>query len=484
MRLMCVVLVASGVASGLSREEWRNRTVYQALTDRFALSPPSRTSSPPCKDLRGYCGGTFAGLTAMLPYLVELGFDAVWISPVAPQVDDGSAGGYHGYWMQTVDARSVNPHFGSAQDLLTFVTTAHRAGVAVMADVVANHMGPVGTDYGRLDPFSSADYFHPWCEITDWGNQSQVEVCRLASLPDLDQSHPFVRSTLIDWIQQLVVTFGFDGVRIDTVPEVHPDFWSAFAEAAGVFTIGEVFNGDVGYLARYAQEASVLDAVLSYPMFFSLRSVFAQQQSMRQIETTWFRYLQAFPKSLPFLGTFYDNHDNARALGLNPDRTLYKNALAYVLFAEGLPIVYYGSEQAFSGGNDPLNRESLWPHYDPTSEMYLWIQTLNRIRKNRPEDMYGAPQVQRYADDSFYAFSRGMTLVLMTNVGGGQQVQPVNRRITYHPFQIGSTICEILLSAAMNPKLPGSLQQDCITVTSSGFDVSLVNGMPKVYTLA
>ena len=48
----------------------------------------------------------------------------------------------------------------------------------------------------------------------------QVEFCRLAGLPDLDQENSYVANTLTAWIQNTVETYGFDGIRIDTVPEV------------------------------------------------------------------------------------------------------------------------------------------------------------------------------------------------------------------------------------------------------------------------
>lgn len=60
------------------------------------------------------------------------------------------------------------------------------------------------------------------------------------------------------------------------------------------------------------------------------------------------------------LGIFVDNHDNARFLNQYNDVTRFKSALLFAQTARGIPFFYYGSEQAYSGGNDPQNRESLW----------------------------------------------------------------------------------------------------------------------------
>lgn len=104
-----------------------------------------------------------------------------------------------------------------------------------MVDVVANHVAPVGDDFTSINPFNKAEHYHKKCDIKDWTNQQEVEDCRLAFLPDLDQSNDYVRNYLKDWVKNLVNDFGFDGIRIDTIPEVPKEFWSEYGESAGVF---------------------------------------------------------------------------------------------------------------------------------------------------------------------------------------------------------------------------------------------------------
>lgn len=79
----------------------------------------------------------------------------------------------------------------------------------------------------------------------------KVEHCRLAGLPDLDQSNSFVQSTLIKWARDIVKTYGFDGLRVDTTHMVPKDFWKEYSDSAGVFTIGEVFNRNPQYVSGY-----------------------------------------------------------------------------------------------------------------------------------------------------------------------------------------------------------------------------------------
>ena len=158
-----------------------------------------------------------------------------------------------------------------------------------------------------------------------------MEVCRLADLPDLDQSNSsFVRSTLKQWISDTVQGYNLDGIRIDTVPEVPKDFWSEYTESAGVYTIGEVLNGDPRYVSGYQ---GPLSATFNYPMFYKLSNAFQEQQTMWRIHEGVEANKQYF-KDVSVLGNFLDNHDNTRFLHSNSDWNLLKNGLAYVLFAE------------------------------------------------------------------------------------------------------------------------------------------------------
>lgn len=104
---------------------------------------------------------------------------------------DNTEAGFHGYWARNWE--KINDYFGGETALKRMVEEAHKMDIWVMVDVVANHVGPVGFDYSKLYPFNQASHYHPNCDINDWGNQWQVENCRLAGLPDLKQEDPYVR---------------------------------------------------------------------------------------------------------------------------------------------------------------------------------------------------------------------------------------------------------------------------------------------------
>ena len=70
-----------------------------------------------------------------------MGFNAIWISPVVENYENG----YHGYW--ATNWEEINHYFGTADDLKNLVDACHEKDIWVMVDVVANHVGPVGTDF-------------------------------------------------------------------------------------------------------------------------------------------------------------------------------------------------------------------------------------------------------------------------------------------------------------------------------------------------
>jgi glycosidase len=98
-----------------------------------------------------WVGGTLAGVRGKLGYLARLGVTALWISPVLRQVKtpEGAVANYHGY--ATQDFLSVEPKFGSDEDLRELVAAAHAAGLRVILDVVLNHAGDVFA-YETADP--------------------------------------------------------------------------------------------------------------------------------------------------------------------------------------------------------------------------------------------------------------------------------------------------------------------------------------------
>ena len=450
MKILLIFFFITLSFCGHDKEEWKERAIYQLITDRFATSDGSE---PQC-DLKKYCGGTYRGLINHLDYIKGMGFNAIWISPIIKNFEGTIDGfqSYHGYHL--IDLYSLNPHFGSEDDLKELISKCHEKDIWVMVDVVGNHVGPVGEDFSQINPFNSQEHYHERCQIIDWENQTQVENCRLSDLPDLNQDNEFVSNTLIEWIKDLVQKYDIDGIRIDTIPEVPQSFWEKFSKAAGVYTLGEVFNGRPWYVASYQK---CVDGVFNYPFYYTIQDSFCG--SMRNIESYIYNARTEFSDP-SILGIFVENHDNPRFLNRCNDRYKFKNANILSIFWEGIPVFYYGGEQWFSGGADPNNREPLWGHYDTDSDMYKSLSIANNVRTE--QKIWKFTQVQRYADDVFYSFTRGNVLVCVTR---GEACQ---RTITYHEFSEGDKLCN-----ALDPS-------DCVTVSGGSIFINMGQD-PKIY---
>lgn len=124
--ILIVLYVYLGCAAALSPEGWRSQSIYQLLTDRFARTNGSQDA---CSDLGDYCGGSWQGIINNLDYIQDMGFTAIWISPIVANIPgityEGAA--YHGFWVQQIN--QVNPNFGTPEDLLALSSAVHARGM-------------------------------------------------------------------------------------------------------------------------------------------------------------------------------------------------------------------------------------------------------------------------------------------------------------------------------------------------------------------
>lgn len=274
-----------------------------------------------------------------------MGFDAIWISPVVDNTDgwNQSGTGYHGYWAR--DWSKLNDHFGTPEELKSLVEACHERDILVMVDVVANHVGPVGMqNITDIYPFNNPEHYHPNNCQMDFYNQTSVEWCWLYDLPDLAQEKPFVREYLKDWVKDLVETYGFDGLRIDTARHVPKDFLAEYGEAAGVFQMGEVSgwpDDNVTYLGEYQPS---LTGMFNFPLYDRMLDVFGNGTSMESLSQLLAEESEKIP-DLDALGIFMDNHDNDRFLEIFPNKfAAFRASLIFAMTQRGIPFFYYGSE--------------------------------------------------------------------------------------------------------------------------------------------
>ena len=183
-----------------------------------------------------------------------------------------------------------------------------------------------------------------------------MERCRIFGLPDLDQDNPYVTNTLVKWVNRLIKTYQFDGMRLDTTPYIKPKFWDEFVKSAGVFSTGEIAVG-VNMLPAYQRYMSTMDSFHNFPLYYAILDVFAfnsKNTSMAKLVEANRLQMKGTYLPDPFMATnFIENHDMPRFMMMRNDVAAYRSALVYMLASEGIPILLYGAEQSFGTTRRP-----------------------------------------------------------------------------------------------------------------------------------
>ncbi|MBX7118392.1 MAG: cyclomaltodextrinase N-terminal domain-containing protein, partial [Gemmatimonadaceae bacterium] len=452
-----------GRFGGITAED----VVYLIMPDRFANGDP--TNDDPARsrgqfdrgDMRKYHGGDLEGVRQRLPYLKDLGVTAVWLTPVIDQVDSIAHRGrpqwapngytdYHGYG--TVDPYAIEEHLGDLAAYRRLVADAHRLGMKVVFDHVANHVGPEhpwtfdaptptwfnGTAEDHLpnnwqmgaltDPYAAR-------AVTD----STLKGWFAGILPDFDQDDPEVKQYLIQNALWWIATAELDAIRQDTWVYAPRTFWrdwmAALHREHPRFTVvGEVLNVDPGVVSFFEGSKpnfdgvrTGLDQVFDFPLQFGVRRSLLRGESMRVLAQVLAQdRLYDHPERLV---TVTDNHDMSRL----PEGAPLGDAgltLAYTFLftTRGIPQLYYGDEIGMGGGEDPDNRRDFpggWRE-DPRdaftaagrtareNAIFDHLRAVIALRKARPE-LRDAPTEVLALTDAVMVYRRGSTVVVLNN---------------------------------------------------------------------
>lgn len=375
-------LAFAGLGSAADADEWKSRSIYQVMIDRYAHDDGSTDTT--C-EMHLFCGGTWKGLKNKLDYIqgeqtasrapplpnhaanpadcADMGFTAVQISPIVKNMNDHTAVGdaYHGYW--SVDNYALNDKFGTEQDFKDLVAELHKRDMLLMVDVVVNNMVqafdnvvPPKVDFSKFNPFNDEKYFHPYCNVTQWENSTNYQNCWLypygVALADLATETKPVADELSKWVKGLVANYSIDGLRIDAAKHVNDAFLPQFVEASGVFAFGEVLTGVPKDMCRY-QTLGLLPGMPNYLEYYPLNKAF-NGGSLADVAKLRNDAASTCNDTL-VLGSFIENHDMPRFANQNDDLALAKNAMTYILLNDGIPT----GEFLLGAIDPPLRPETL-----------------------------------------------------------------------------------------------------------------------------
>ncbi len=353
--------------------------LYLIMPDRFADadSDPAKNHSHLDRANPGvYHGGDLNGVTGRLDYLKELGATAIWLTPWWK--NDSDSADYHGY--HVTDFYAVDEHFGTLDDLRTMVSEAHKRGIKVVSDYVANHTGPAhpwvehpptstwwhGTPAQHLD----ADYsFWPLLDphSTLHDRRPVLEGWFAGKLPDINPDDPLLEEYLADNAIWWMESAHFDGYRLDTFPYSSRASWGKWHQVLRqvypqATSVGEVADESPMVTAFFegGRKTKGIDSgattVFDFPLYYGLRAVLNHNEPVTKLAKVFQQDgLYQHPEGLY---TFLGNHDKKRLLSddnATPEKL--KAAFSLLLTVRGIPGIYYGDEIAMRGGDDPDNRQ-------------------------------------------------------------------------------------------------------------------------------
>ncbi len=324
-------------------------------------------------------GGDLRGIINHLNYISELGYTAIWPTPVL--INDMPQGSYHGYAI--TDYYTVDPRFGTFNDYTELSSKLKEKGMKLIMDQVANHCG--------LEHWWMKDLpFDDWVNnqknyednIDNWDYKSNIgsnhrrttnqdeyasEIDRkgnsegwfVSAMPDLNQRNPFMANYIIQnsiwWIEALQL----GGIRQDTYPYPDKDFMADWAgaimnEYPNFSIVGEEWSYNP-LLVSYWQTGhpnkdgyeSNLKSTMDFPMQKAIVDAINEEESwdkglVKLYEGLANDFNYTSPKDIM---VFLDNHDKSRVytdFGENAVKT--KMALGYMLSLPRIPQLYYGTE--------------------------------------------------------------------------------------------------------------------------------------------
>ncbi|MEM9075027.1 MAG: alpha-amylase family glycosyl hydrolase [Myxococcota bacterium] len=392
---------------------WNDSIVYQIVTDRFLNGDPSNdldnrsgTLSQVDDRRSQWQGGDFAGITQKIRdgYFEDMGINTLWISsPIVnshnaqPGVDPGDTrrfSSYHSYhpiatgYTHLDDygyPNPIEPAFGTAEELHELVNEAHRRGIRIMPDFVANHVQREAAIFAR-----HPEWFFEYNQCHNRWDEARIGCWFTSDMPDFHfGANPAAVDAVVDHALWMIQEFNFDAFRADALK--HMD--DAFVRALKVAVIEEIettvddhtqpiepttfymVGESLGGWARYHVREDMVQGQVDEAYYQNVKgALLTFGQSLRSLADFAVANDRAYLRSEPtmgsaggypgaIMGNFFGNHDQWRALteagGIaNPDayRRLRLAQTFLMTSPYNVPMLYQGDDIGTEGGQDPDNR--------------------------------------------------------------------------------------------------------------------------------
>ncbi|MEM6576288.1 MAG: alpha-amylase family glycosyl hydrolase, partial [Pseudomonadota bacterium] len=225
--------------------------------------------------------GTFTAAAAELPRLKSLGADILWLMPIHP-IGEKHRKGTLGSPYSVKDYLAVNPEFGTLSEFKAFVEAAHKLGLYVIVDWVANH---TAWDNNLVDQ-------HPDWYARNWqGDYRPTPWSDWSDIIDLDYTQPELRDYMLSAMKYWVAEVGVDGYRCDVASFVPTSFWNHVRRELDaikpVFMLAEAQERDLHYAA--------FDAGYAWDWYNTIHAVASGQADANALRAYYAAHQGAYP---------------------------------------------------------------------------------------------------------------------------------------------------------------------------------------------
>ncbi|WP_028782009.1 alpha-glycosidase [Thalassobacillus devorans] len=372
--------------------EWvRQTTWYQIFPERFGNGDPSLNpegtlawgSADPTPT--NFFGGDFQGVIDHLDYLVKLGINGIYFTPIFKA--------YSNHKYDTIDYMEIDPQFGDKETFRKLVQECHERGIKVMLDAVFNHSGYYFPPFQDVLEKEQASKYSDWFHLRELPIKTEPvpnydTFAFVHTMPKLNTEHPEVKRYLLDVARYWIEEFDIDGWRLDVANEIDHAFWREFRRVVksakpDAYILGEIWHDSMPWL-----QGDQFDAVMNYPFTNGAVEFFAKD-SMKASEfaDTITKVLHMYPDNVNEVAfNLLDSHDTPRILTLaGEEKARVKLLYLFQLSFIGTPCIYYGDEIGMSGGQDPGCRECMiWDEEEQDRDLFTFVQQLLKYRKDVP----------------------------------------------------------------------------------------------------
>ena len=362
--------------------EWVKTAVcYQIFPERFAVGKSEKDTSyvntkwgvkPTPKS---YYGGDLFGIREHLDYLVDLGVNVLYMTPVFCSPTN------HKY--EITDYENVDPAFGGNEALKALIEDAHKLGIKVMLDGVFNHCSCRHPFFLDAQKNGKASPYYDWFFWKEDG--TYLTFGSVKTMPKLNTGNPevirYFSNVAVMWMRD----YGADGWRLDVSDEISHKFLRAFRDAVLAQNPHSIIIGEDWHRAVRYLNGDEYDGIMNYGVTKACLDLLAfetidSKAFLDRVVRLYHTYsIAANQKMLNLLGS----HDTDRFLTrVKGDANRFRTAVAIMFFYPGIPCVYYGDEIGMEGGYDPDCRRTFrWNEESWDKETRNLIKQLMKLKK-------------------------------------------------------------------------------------------------------